>query len=92
VHDYREEVYATIRFYSAAKYGQIQELQTMKILASCHPHLQYTVHMLDIFGIRGPNGDHECLVYDLLGPDILNTIDTHSFTSPSALVYIPIPY
>lgn len=55
----------------------MQELQIMKKLASRHLCLKHTVHMLDNFDLEGPNGCHKCLVYELLGPDIPDTIDAH---------------
>ncbi|EFQ98010.1 CMGC protein kinase [Nannizzia gypsea CBS 118893] len=33
--------------------------------------------MLDDFDLEGPNGSHKCLVYELLGPNIPDTIDAH---------------
>lgn len=51
----------------------MRELQTMKELASYHPH---TVQLLDNFDLKGPNGSHKCLVYELLGPNVPDTIDT----------------
>lgn len=49
----------------------------MKELASHHPRPKHTVHMLDDFDLIGPNGSHKCLVYELLGPNIPDTIDAH---------------
>ncbi|CAI7610790.1 unnamed protein product [Penicillium palitans] len=57
--------------------GETRELQTLKKLASHHPPLKHTVHMLDTFDLNGPNGSHNCLVYELLGHNIPDTIDTH---------------
>ena len=55
----------------------MRELQTMKKLACRHPSLKHTVHLLDNFNLNGPNGSHNCLVYELLGPNIPDTIDAH---------------
>lgn len=49
----------------------------MKELASHHPRPKHTVRMLDDFDLKGPNGSHKCLVYELLGPNIADTIDAH---------------
>ncbi|KAJ5085529.1 hypothetical protein N7532_010300 [Penicillium argentinense] len=35
------------------------------------------VHMLDVFNLKKSNGSHICLVYELLGPNVLDTINTH---------------
>jgi serine/threonine-protein kinase SRPK3 len=49
----------------------------MKELASHHPCPKHTVQMLDDFDLNGPNGSHKCLVYELLGPNVLGTIHAH---------------
>jgi len=49
----------------------------MKKLASLRPRLKHTVQLLDDFDLKGPNGSHQCLVYELLGPNIPDMIDTH---------------
>lgn len=49
----------------------------MKQLASGPLHQKHTLHMLDNFDLTGPNGSHQCLVYELLGPNIPDTIEVH---------------
>lgn len=57
---------------------ETRELQTMRELASYHPRLKHTMQMLeDDFDLKRPNGSHKCLVYELLGPNIPDVIDTH---------------
>ncbi|PGH01513.1 hypothetical protein GX51_05200 [Blastomyces parvus] len=75
----REEMYVAVKISVAeTEYdGHTRELQTMKVLASHHPHSKHTVHMLDDFDLKGPNGSHKCLVYELLGSNIPDTIDAH---------------
>ncbi|PKY05286.1 protein kinase [Aspergillus campestris IBT 28561] len=77
--DQREEVYVAVKISVAEREheGETRELQTMKELASHLPPPKHTVHLLDDFDLRGPNGSHECLVYELLGPNIPDTIDAH---------------
>lgn len=53
-----------------------QELDILKKLAFRQP-LKHTVHLLDDFDLKGPNGSHNCLVYELLGPNIPDTIDAY---------------
>jgi len=36
--------------------------------------------MQDSFQISGPNGTHECLVLDLLGPSVADFVDAQSST------------
>ena len=54
----------------------MQELQMMG-WASHYHRLKHTVQMLDGFDERSPNGSHKCLVYELLGPNVPDTIDAH---------------
>ncbi|PGH28484.1 CMGC/SRPK protein kinase [[Emmonsia] crescens] len=77
--DQREEVYVAVKISVAERDqdGDTRELQTMKDLASHHFCLKHTVHLLDDFNLKGPNGSHKCLVYELLGPNIPDTIDAH---------------
>lgn len=46
----------------------------MKHLASIRPHL-HVMRMVDDFSLEGPNGTHLCLVLELLGPSLPDTID-----------------
>ncbi|KKZ67473.1 hypothetical protein EMCG_06849 [[Emmonsia] crescens] len=75
----REEVYVAVKISVAERDqdGDTRELQTMKELASHHFCLKHTVHLLDDFDLKGPNGSHKCLVYELLGPNIPDTIEAH---------------
>lgn len=77
--DQRDDVYVAVKICVAEMYhiGQKRELETLKKLAFRHPRLQHTVHLLDNFDLKGPNGSHNCLVYELLGPNIPDTIDAH---------------
>lgn len=49
----------------------------MKWLASHHLRPKHTAYLLDDFDLKGPNGSHKCSVYELLGPNIPDTIDAH---------------
>ena len=35
-----------------------------------HPGRAHLVNLLDTFVIKGPNGDHRCLVLELMGPNL----------------------
>ncbi|PTU17900.1 hypothetical protein P175DRAFT_0512093 [Aspergillus ochraceoroseus IBT 24754] len=48
-----------------------RELHVIKRLASIHPCPQHVVRLLDDFDLSGPNGTHQCLVFELLGPSFL---------------------
>ncbi|RJE25277.1 Serine protein kinase [Aspergillus sclerotialis] len=57
--------------------GETRELQTMKELAAHHIRLTHTLQLLDDFELKGPNGCHKCLVYELIGPNIPDLIDAN---------------
>lgn len=51
-----------------------QELRNLNLLES-HAHEEglyskYIVQLLDSFSHQGPNGIHQCLVFELLGPSV----------------------
>ncbi|KAJ5755267.1 protein kinase [Penicillium manginii] len=72
-----EQTYIAVKISVAEREhnGDTQELQTLKLLASHQPLPNHTVHMLDHFDLKGPNGSHKCLVYELLGPNVPDIID-----------------
>jgi serine/threonine protein kinase len=50
-----------------------RQLQVMRAIAKSsleHEGASRVVKMLDHFGLDGPNGTHQCLVFELLGPSI----------------------
>lgn len=55
-------------------------LQTIATAAhdANQPGYQYLMMMKDFFEISGPNGRHECLVLELLGPSVADYLDAHS--------------
>ncbi|KAJ5237410.1 hypothetical protein N7489_007501 [Penicillium chrysogenum] len=77
--DQKTETYVAVKI-SVAELEherETRELQTMRELASYHPSPAHVVQLLDDFDLTGPNGFHKCLVYELLGPNIPDVIDTH---------------
>ena len=40
-----------------------------------HPGRKHVSHILDSFHLQGPNGQHLCIVLDLLGPNISSVAD-----------------
>ncbi|KAJ5401323.1 uncharacterized protein N7487_007219 [Penicillium crustosum] len=72
-------IYVAVKISVAEIYciGQKRELETLKKLGFRYPRLKHTVHLLDNFDLKGPNGSYNCLVYELVGPTIPDTIDTH---------------
>jgi serine/threonine-protein kinase SRPK3 len=55
----------------------------MRTIAAKHsnqPGYQHVMALQDSFQISGPNGTHECLVLELLGPSVADLLDAHSGT------------
>lgn len=75
---YREGAYVALKISgSESADGERRELQIMQELASHHPRPKHMIYLLDDFELKSPNGCHQCMIYELLGPNIPDTIDTH---------------
>ena len=48
---------------------EARELRNLRSLAG-HSQGKYIVQLLDEFSHHGPNGSHQCLVFELLGPSL----------------------
>jgi serine/threonine protein kinase len=77
------EQWVSVKITKAERTDQSRELQALRALAqysSVYPGFEYIVRLLDDFLLKGPNGCHQCLVFDLLRPT-LNTMvdDVHHF-------------
>lgn len=60
---------------------QNRETTVLRTIAAKHsdqPGYQHLMTMQDSFQISGPNGTHECLVLELLGPSVADLLDAHS--------------
>ena len=57
---------------------QDRETTVLRTLAAKHldqPGYRHLMTMQDSFQISGPNGNHKCLVLELLGPSVANFLD-----------------
>jgi len=54
-----------------------REVRVLKALAATDPSPQHVISMLDAFDLTGPNGTHECLVLELVGPSVPDMIDAY---------------
>ena len=50
-------------------------MRTIATSSLKHPGAKYVTHLLDHFELNGPNGTHECLVLELLGPSVPAVLD-----------------
>lgn len=56
-----------------------QELHNLQLLEKRSQGMfsKYIVELLDVFVHQGPNGRHQCLVFELLGPTIDNILELY---------------
>ncbi|KAI1110044.1 kinase-like protein [Nemania sp. NC0429] len=52
-------------------------LQAISAFRGDHPGRAHLVQMLDCFIVDGPNGTHDCLVLELLGPSVQDAITSY---------------
>lgn len=71
--DYRREQWVSIKITTADSSAQSRELHNLQSLAENSLgdlQFEYIVQLLDHFSHQGPNGTHDCLVFELLGPTV----------------------
>jgi serine/threonine-protein kinase SRPK3 len=74
----RKQEYVALKVSVAEVYGKSQELKnlrTLKELNSADIGSRHVVQLLDNFDIEGPNGKHECLVLEFLGPNVTDVLE-----------------
>jgi len=69
---------------SATQYKEtaLDEIKLLEKIATAnpsHPGRQHIVSLLDHFEHTGPNGVHECLVFEALGESVLSTIKRYQY-------------
>ncbi|KAI0102125.1 kinase-like domain-containing protein [Nemania sp. FL0031] len=66
---------------SVAEVNTNHEADILHLISSSPSHRhrgkEHIVQLLDSFSIEGPNGKHQCLVLELLGPSIPEVIDSY---------------
>ncbi|KAM0209687.1 hypothetical protein ACHAQD_011028 [Fusarium lateritium] len=55
--------------------GELDILRVLSTLPMNHPGSPHVNRMLDYFTLFGPNGSHDCLVLELVGPNVADTVD-----------------
>lgn len=81
----RLEQWVSIKIAKAARANQSRELQSLRALSQYsntnpNPGFEHIVRLLDDFLLEGPNGCHQCLVFELLGPTVNVMVnDAHHF-------------
>jgi serine/threonine-protein kinase SRPK3 len=74
----RRQEYVALKVCVAEVYGKGRERKVMRILAdlnSGEAGSQHLMQFLDAFDVEGPNGKHECLVLEFLGPSVSDVLE-----------------
>lgn len=77
--DLETQELVAIKILKSANHVTESALDELKLLkctreTKSHPHWDKTVQMLDDFKISGVNGTHICMVFEVLGPNLLKLI------------------
>ena len=54
---------------------ELEVLRAISALPRHHPGRSHVNQMLDSFTLAGPNGTHDCLVLELLGPSVADIVE-----------------
>ncbi|WPH02726.1 Hypothetical protein R9X50_00559400 [Acrodontium crateriforme] len=71
--DFRLEQWVSIKILTAERSRDTREVDSLRRLMEMN--CSHVVHLLDEFVHEGPNGFHQCLVLELLGPTINMIVD-----------------
>ncbi|PYI06038.1 serine protein kinase [Aspergillus sclerotiicarbonarius CBS 121057] len=77
--DQKSEAYVSVKvcISEGEKDAGNNEIQVLNEMASIQPNPQHVVRLFDDFRLEGPNGMHQCLVSEILGPSVSDIIDIH---------------
>ncbi|KAG4304833.1 hypothetical protein PORY_001886 [Pneumocystis oryctolagi] len=65
--------------YTETALDEIKLLKRINTANPCHPGAAHVVSLLDNFEHRGPNGTHICMVFELLGENLLSLIQRYDY-------------
>lgn len=76
--DRKNHTYVALKVSVAKLHGNNREGKVLRTLSSQlrsrEPGSEHIMQMLDHFHIQGPNGKHECLVFELVGPSVADVL------------------
>jgi serine/threonine-protein kinase SRPK3 len=88
--------YVALKFVVSYPPNKGYEQRVLKWLSTdpgpSHPGKQYVIHLIDSFTINGPNGQHDVLVTDVVGPSFA-TVQSECHDIPIGVVgaFPPLP-
>ncbi|KAF1821332.1 serine protein kinase [Dissoconium aciculare CBS 342.82] len=72
--DLKTERYVALQIAAADSVDETREMKILRSLQTSLPASPHLIQMLDNFQCEGPNGRHNCLVLELLGPSVANLV------------------
>ncbi|KAK4129914.1 kinase-like protein [Trichocladium antarcticum] len=77
--DHKKDRYVAVKIIvSETKHKrELEVLRAMSALPRHHPGWSHVNQMLDSFTLAGPNGTHDCLVLELLGPSVADIVELY---------------
>ncbi|KAI1055754.1 hypothetical protein LB506_009215 [Fusarium annulatum] len=77
--DQKDDLYVALKVTTseAKESRELKVLQALSFQPNNHPGWHYVNKMLDHFTILGPNGSHDCLVLELVGPNVADVVERH---------------
>ncbi|KAG5638530.1 hypothetical protein H0H81_012030 [Sphagnurus paluster] len=71
--DLQKDRFVALKFIVASESAESPDIRILRHLATSnpsHPGRRHMVNLLDDFKIEGPNGTHQCLVTEVVGPGV----------------------
>ncbi|KAM3414794.1 hypothetical protein BST61_g9943 [Cercospora zeina] len=66
-----------VRISETQEAGELKILRALSPFTADHLGSTYVNRMLDHFTLVGPNGSHNCLVLEIVGPNVADFVDSH---------------
>jgi len=90
-YNHRQQQWVSLKILTADATPRSTEAQTLRTLQQ-HQTIHHAVRLLDSFVHAGPNGRHQCLVLELLGPSVERFVkdnkDSGEQTDPNVILKI----
>jgi serine/threonine-protein kinase SRPK3 len=83
----REERYVAVKVLTADSPASTEAQHFRKLKSNGGKGLNevFVVELFDTFELEGPNGKHQCLVFEVLGPSLAVVLESFSLTSKEIL-------
>ncbi|TRX88640.1 hypothetical protein FHL15_010499 [Xylaria flabelliformis] len=89
-HDLENKIYVALKIL-VSKFSELtNELRILRHIGQVAPAqaAEYTTQLLDDFEHRGPNGLHQCLVFELMGPTVNTMVEELPQFKPRSLAFL----